>query len=387
MSIPMSFIVRLLEAPDLIQFGARNAFRKRVSSNWDYERGDGISRPPVQIDLKLVDACNLRCKMCPQWGEAGYNFERAPTPPSKTVPLAVYEKLLDEVADFRPWFFLWGGEPMLYPDIVPLIAGIKSRGMKVSLVTNGTVMADKVARLVELGVDVILFSVDGARDTHDNIRGFKGAFAKTMAAVEQLREERRKQKKAKPFLTFTSVITADNQHNFDEIYDVAAAAGVDLVLTTCSWYQTAESGRKQTEILEERMGITPWSWKGYLLDVDKIDGNVVRETMQRIKSRKWPFHYKFFPPIDDENMQAFFRDHANTFGNTRCTAPWVSAEILPNGDVANCRDYPDVVGGNIKDTPFLEIWNKGRLVDFRKLVIEQGGSLPVCSRCHGLMGC
>jgi radical SAM protein with 4Fe4S-binding SPASM domain len=109
--------------------------------------------------------------------------------------------------------------------------------------------------------------------------------------------------------------------------------------------------------------------------------------MRRIKSRTWPFHYKFFPPTDDANMEAFFRDHANTLGNTRCTAPWVSAEILPNGDVANCRDYPDVVAGNIKDTPFLELWNKGRLVEFRKLLIEAGGALPVCSRCHGLMGC
>lgn len=387
MPVPMNFIVRLLETPDLIRVGTRNALRKRWTSGWDYERGDGISRPPVQIDLKLVDACNLRCKMCPQWGDAGYNFTQPSISASRAVPLQVYERLLDEVASFQPWFFLWGGEPMLYPDILPLIAGIKSRGMKVSLVTNGTVMHDKIAALVELGTDVILFSIDGARDTHDNIRGFAGAFDKSMSAVKQLQDERKRQRKANPLIVFTSVITADNQHNFDEIYHLAASAGVDLVLTVCSWFQTAESGRQQTEILEERMGITPWSWKGYLLDVDKIDGRVVRNTIRRIKDRKWPFHYKFYPPIEDEDIEAFFRDHSNTFGNTRCTAPWVSAEIMPNGDVANCRDYPDVVAGNIKDTPFLELWNKGRLVEFRKLLIDEGGALPVCRRCHGLMGC
>jgi radical SAM protein with 4Fe4S-binding SPASM domain len=383
----MSFVTRLLEAPDLIQFGARNALRKRWTSQWDYNRGDGISQPPVQIDLKLVDACNLRCKMCPQWGNAGYNFTRPTTSVSNAVPLDVYKRLFDQVAHFRPWFFLWGGEPMLYPDILPLIGAIKERGMKVSLVTNGTTMKDKIPALVGLGIDVILFSIDGARDTHDNIRGFAGAFDRTMAAVRELKVERKRQKKAKPFITFTSVITAENQGNFDEIYELGAGAGIDLMLSVCSWFQTAESGRRQTEILESRMGITPWSWKGYLLDVDKIDGTVVRDTMRRIKARKWPFHYKFFPMIDDEEIHAFFHDHSNTFGKTRCTAPWVSAEILPNGDVANCRDYPDVVAGNIKDTPFLELWNKGRLVEFRKLLIEHGGALPVCNRCHGLMGC
>ena len=33
-----------------------------------------------------------------------------------------------------------------------------------------------------------------------------------------------------------------------------------------------------TEILEQHMGIPPWSWKGYLLDINKIDPQAVRET-------------------------------------------------------------------------------------------------------------
>ena len=387
MSVPMKFIARLLEAPDLIGIGARNALRKKWTSRWEYDRGDGLSRPPVQIDLKLVDSCNLRCKMCPQWGDAGYNFTRSITSASRSVPLDVYKRLVHEVAHFQPWFFLWGGEPLLYPDILPLISAIKERGMKVSLVTNGTLLEGKIPALVELGTDVILFSIDGARDTHDNIRGFEGAFDSAMRAVAQLKEERARQGKARPFITFTSVITVENQHNFDEIFDLGEEAGIDLMLTVCSWFQTVESGRRQTEVLEKHMGITPWSWKGYLFDVDKIDGRVVRDTMRRIKARKWSFHYKFFPGIDEDDIDAFFHDHSNTFGNTRCTAPWVSAEILPNGDVANCRDYPDVIAGNIKDTPFLQLWNQGRLVEFRRLLVEQGGKLPVCNRCHGLMGC
>ena len=360
MSVPMSLITRLLEAPDLIKFGARTAIRKHFTSNLDYLYKGGQSSPPVQIDIKLVDACNLRCKMCPQWGEHGYNLTRPSTSLHNVVPLDVYQRLFDEVASFKPWIFLWGGEPLLYPDIIPLISYIKSKGMPISLVTNGTMMKDTVPSLVELETDVILFSIDGPRDTHDNIRGYKGAFDRTLQSVKAVMAERKRLKQVKPFVIFTSVITSDNQYNLHEVFELAEEMGVDMMLAVCSWFQTAESGRKQTEILEERMGITPWSWKGYLLDVDKIDPAAVRASIAGIKARKWPFHYKFFPAINEDEIEPFFRDHSNSFGRSRCTAPWVVAEILPNGDVANCRDYPDVVAGNIRNTSFMELWNKGR---------------------------
>jgi pyruvate-formate lyase-activating enzyme len=98
-----------------------------------------------------------------QQGFRFFPFQRPTTSVANAVPLEVYKRLFDQVAHFRPWFFLWGAEPMLYPDVLPLIGAIKERGMKVSLVTNGTTMKDKIPALVELGIDVILFSIDGAR--------------------------------------------------------------------------------------------------------------------------------------------------------------------------------------------------------------------------------
>ena len=70
----------------------------------------------------------------------------------------------------------YDGEPFLYPDLLPLITYMKSKGFVVSVVTNGTKVAKLAKELVEVGLDVLLVSVDGPRDTHDNIRGYKGAF-------------------------------------------------------------------------------------------------------------------------------------------------------------------------------------------------------------------
>lgn len=82
-------------------------------------------------------------------------------------------------------------------------------------------------------------------------------------------------------------------------------------------------------------------------------------------------------------MPRYYRDHADTFGYSQCRAPLVMSEIMPNGDVVTCRDYPDVVLGNIQHDSLVDIWNNQRARAFRKLVKEEG-LLPVCARCQGL---
>jgi hypothetical protein len=101
--------MRVLQSPDLIVKSARTAVRKRLTSRLDYRRTDGFSAPPIQIDLKIVNACNLRYKMCAQWGEVGYNLTRPVAEVRETVPLSAYKKMVDDVASLKPWIYIWGG--------------------------------------------------------------------------------------------------------------------------------------------------------------------------------------------------------------------------------------------------------------------------------------
>ena len=73
------------------------------------------------------------------------------------------------------------------------------------------------------------------------------------------------------------------------------------------------------------------------------------------------------------------------FGYGNCIQPWVVTEIMPNGDVATCRDYPDYVCGNVQKDRLLDIWNNDRYRKFR-LSLRDDGLMPICSRCCGLMG-
>jgi radical SAM protein with 4Fe4S-binding SPASM domain len=184
-----------------------------------------------------------------------------------------------------------------------------------------------------------------------------------------------------------SVVTADNQGELEEVFELGAQLDIDLMLAVFAWYQTQDSGARHTAIMERELNVTPWSWKGFVGTADGVDPAVVRESLQRVKGREWPFHYMFHPRIPDEAIGAYFLDHQETFGYSQCTAPWVMAQIAPNGDIVTCRDYPDVVVGNVKTQSLLDAWNGERMLQFRRVLKEHDGVLPICTRCHGLMGC
>ena len=384
--IPLHAMLRMIESPDFIARGARQAVRKRVTSRLDYRRADGYSAPPLQMNLKLVNACNLRCKMCPQWGETGYNLSRPSAELKNLISLDVYKRLVDDVAAIKPWVYIWGGEPFLYPDLLPLTRYIKAHGFTTSIVTNGTKLAKHAAELVETGLDVLLISVDGPRDTHDNVRGYKGAFDLTAAGIEAVQAEKKRRGKVKPYITLMSVVTEDNQDNLDQVFEIGDDLRIDMLMTSYAWFQTEESGARHTALMQEKMNITPWSWRGFMWDVSAINPNAVAKSVRRIKQRRWSFPYIFMPELELEQIPAYYAQHGNTFGHHQCRYPWIATDIMPNGDVITCRDYPDVVVGNIKSDSIMTLWNNPRSRRFRTLLKEEGGLLPICSRCCGLMG-
>ena len=76
--------------------------------------------------------CNLRCHSCGQWGDNGYLHEYSLKElKQREVPVEVYKNLVDQIADkgWSPVWYIWGGEPMLYPGIIELMHYIKERGM------------------------------------------------------------------------------------------------------------------------------------------------------------------------------------------------------------------------------------------------------------------
>jgi radical SAM protein with 4Fe4S-binding SPASM domain len=286
---------------------------------------------------------------------------------------------------FNPIFFIWGGEPFLYRDIINVLRYLKQNRLTTTIVTNGLRLADTAQELVQMQLEGLLVSLDGTEHVHNEIRGWDKCYKRLMEGVAELRREKERKKSILPYIAFLITISKDNVHELPEVFKIAETAGADLVVCYYSWFTNPEIGRQHVQIMQERLHTTPAAWNGYVLPVDKIDARAVQKSVSAIQSQSWKFKYFFIPDLGVEQIPIYYEDPSELFGYAKCVSPWLVAEIMPNGDATTCRDYPDYITGNIAKESILNIWNNDRYRLFRNTLKEEG-SLPICSRCCGLMG-
>lgn len=110
-----------------------------------------------RLYVEVTNQCNLACSTCMRnvWDVQYGNMT-----------LEVFERILGSFQDRpqKPELFLGGyGEPLSHPRIHEMVEQAKRRGHHVSLITNGILLTETVARkLIELNLDMLWVSLDGA---------------------------------------------------------------------------------------------------------------------------------------------------------------------------------------------------------------------------------
>lgn len=108
-----------------------------------------------KINLHILEACNFKCRHC---------FSKFET--KKALPVEDWKKIIDNciaVADVAG-FNIAGGEPILYPGLAELVQYIRSKCVKVSLITNGSLMDEEWIKNYAGLYETIGFSVDSLND-------------------------------------------------------------------------------------------------------------------------------------------------------------------------------------------------------------------------------
>jgi MoaA/NifB/PqqE/SkfB family radical SAM enzyme len=89
-----------------------------------------------------------------------------------------------------------GGEPLLRSDVIDIVNKAKSTGFeKVMLITNGLLLEERSAELVNSGLSHLLVSIDGMQDVDSVVKGVPAHFEKAVAgirAINKLKEEQNK---------------------------------------------------------------------------------------------------------------------------------------------------------------------------------------------------
>lgn len=133
----------------------------------------------VQYEVNLF--CNLECAHC---------YCLASPSASQGLSTEFAKDLIRQAAELGALHFdITGGEPMLRKDIFELVEEIVRQGMIPSIFTNATtITAEKAARLKELGLAAVQTSLDArSPELHDEFRGSKGAFERTVRGIRELK--------------------------------------------------------------------------------------------------------------------------------------------------------------------------------------------------------
>jgi len=384
---PIQFINIVCQNPDLLASFGRGAYRQFIKSKFDYENEDGRSNSLWLLSLRITHRCNHRCAICAQWGQSGYNA-RADTPKvTGEVNLETYKKVIDEVAPKKVHVYITGGEPFLYEPLVPLVNYIKQKGLTIQIVTNGVGLEKNAKTIVENDWDMICVSFDGPKEIHDKCRGVPGAFDAAVKGISTIQEMKRAQKKKKPVIFVLTTVSQNNQFTLLDTVLEAEKLKPDGMVIYYSWFTQEWIGQKHTKIANEKLGVTPFAWKGYVRDTETLDIPKIVEQIRRIKSQKHSIKVLLVPDLPTGEITKYYTEPENFFGYKKCVSPWYQLDVMPNGDVVTCRDFPDFVTGNINESSVLEIYNGERHRKFRRALRScENGVFPICSRCCGLMG-
>ena len=165
----------------------------------------------------VTDLCNARCGYC-HFGDLTANDGRRHFAAAEDV-----ERNLDAMRELGVRFVdFTGGEPLLHPRLLHMLAAAKARGFTTGMTTNGTLFERHAGGLRGL-VDHLEFSLDAARAAVHEERREGTSFEQVRKNLQIARDLG-----MRPAIVMT--VSAGNVGEIDAVCDIARAFGVRLIL-------------------------------------------------------------------------------------------------------------------------------------------------------------
>lgn len=292
------------------------------------------TRRPVVV-WNVTRACNLACAHC--YASA----KRTPAPGELTTAEA--RAFLDDLAGFGvPAVLCSGGEPLVRADLLELVAHGTARGLRFTLSSNGTLIDDAIAaQLAAAGVVYVGISIDGAPAQHDRLRREEGAWQRSVDALARLRAAG-----VRRGVRFT--LTPDTYDGLDAVLELVVRAGIERLCV----YHLVPAGRG-----------------GHLDDLDRAQR---RDALERIFDFAQAHPEVEVLTVDNPSDGPWLvrwlerRDVAAAL-RARSALAWNQGARNGAGIGLGCVDergdvHPDQfsrghVYGNVRETPFSQIWS------------------------------
>lgn len=252
-----------------------------------------------------------------------------------------------------PFFSFTGGEPLLRPDLEELAAYARSLGLRVNLITNGSLAsAARASTLKASGIDTAQVSLESPdREIHDALCGVDGAWDRTTEGIRHLRE-------AGISVQTNTTLTALNRESLLELPTFLASIGVERF--SMNLFIPAGRGLDGDELF------VPYSEVGATVDAVRRAAHLAR------RSFFWysPTPYCLYNPV------------ARGLGNKSCAAMDGLIHVNPRGEILPCSSWPESLG-SLVGTRFKDIWFSERAAYFK----QKRFAPEACAECESFVAC
>ena len=361
---------------------ALKAFSKRLKSSVTCKLCNGYSAYPETISLFITYRCNLRCKMCGQWGLKGSSHAYPSEELIKQLSINDIKKLLDDVAEFRPAITLFGGEPLIYRELPEVIRLIKERKMRCNILTNGVLLEEKAESIMDAGIDEIIFSLDGPREIHDEIRGTAGTYDRAIAGFQKIARLKKERGTNRPLINISSTIFEVNYSRLDEIVRSAEDMFASSITFHHLIFLSKEIYSRHDRIFQDQFSCSSHDWAGFVREnTPNILPEKLIQMLKKLRSLKTDVDVSVYPNLTDPEIKRYYSsfDFLPDSYKNRCISPWMVAYIFPDGTVRPCQSLNYTIG-SIKENSFKKLWNSERALNFRQ-ILKKDRHFPVCIRC------
>ena len=230
-----------------------------------------ISRPyhwgmPVSISFEPTTSCNLRCPECPSGLRS---FSR----PTGMLEETLFKDTIDQLKDRLLYLlFYFQGEPYLHPQFIDLVEYASRNNIYTATSTNGHYLTDEMAeKTVTSGLDRLIISIDGTtQETYQSYR-IGGNLEKVLQGTKKVIAWKKKLGAKTPHVVFQFLVVKPNQHQIDEVKQLAKSLGVDEVGFKTAQIYDYEQGSDLIPTLDQYSRYKPngdgtYSIKNKLLD-------------------------------------------------------------------------------------------------------------------------
>ncbi|MCL5985236.1 MAG: radical SAM protein [Actinobacteria bacterium] len=339
-------------------------------------RQKNIIEPKLQIVAwEITRSCNLFCAHCRASAVLSQCNDELSTEDCF--------RLIDEILEVgRPIIILTGGEPLMREDVLQIAQYTVSRGLRVVMGTNGTLVTEKMsAKLKDVPISRLAISLDfPSAELQDEFRGKRGAYQAATAGIVNAR-------KADIEVQINSTITKLNVSYLEELLSLALEIGA----VAFHPFLLVPTGRgKDLESVE----LSPQEYEKTLNWI--YDKQIELGDTMFFKPTDAPHYFRVVKQRQKQGQGivtlssgkiAFVAGHNPVHSITRgCLAGTGFCFISHQGRVQGCG-YLNVEAGNIRRQSFRQIWSGSPLFNQLRDLSNIKGKCGVCEYKRICGGC